>query len=146
METAYYITARPSRLDRPRGRHAFGTVRRLVAVHGTLSALVFMTIASLAVIDHTVTSFMWGRSAGVLASAAVIYWLTLLASKGARWAYLRVRILSSLMPIVIVAVDAVPGVCPAWFAGIQAVCALPLAGAAFISYGSGLRAAFPKSS
>ncbi|ANP56780.1 hypothetical protein AVL59_25975 [Streptomyces griseochromogenes] len=140
------MTAGASHPDHPRTQHALGTVKRLVAVYGALSTGVFMALAFLAVTDRTVTSFMWGRSFGLLASAAVIYWLTVVASKGARWAYLRVRVLSSLMPIVIVAVDMVPGICPAWFAGIQAACALPLAAAAVIGNGSALRAAFPKGS
>ncbi|MFD0168862.1 hypothetical protein ACFVJH_32680 [Streptomyces decoyicus] len=50
------------------------------------------------------------------------------------------------MPLAIIAVDMIPGICPTWFAMVQAACALPLAAAAFISNGSGLRAAFPKRS
>ncbi|MEV4583160.1 hypothetical protein AB0K16_59135 [Nonomuraea jabiensis] len=81
---------------------------------------------------------------GVLASAAVTYWLTVLAARGARWAYLRVRVISIVMPVAIVAVDMIPGICPMWFAMMQAVCALAVAAAAFVVNGSGLRAAFPK--
>ncbi|MFI6742492.1 hypothetical protein ACIBI9_57145 [Nonomuraea sp. NPDC050451] len=68
----------------------------------------------------------------------------ILAARGARWAYLRVRIISVVMPVAIVAVDMIPGICPVWFAMMQAVCALAIAGVAFVVNGSGLRAAFPK--
>lgn len=95
--------------------------------YGALSTAVLVTVAVLALTGHTVTSFMWGRSAGVLASAVVFYWLTVLAARGARWACLRVRILSVIMPLVIIAVDTAPGICPTWFAMVQATCALPLA-------------------
>ncbi|MFF4623798.1 hypothetical protein [Nonomuraea jabiensis] len=123
---------------------SFGKVKILVAAYGALSAAVLATVAALAITDQTVTSFMWGRSAGVLASAAVTYWLTVLAARGARWAYLRVRVISIVMPVAIVAVDMIPGICPLWFAMMQAVCALAVAAAAFVVNGSGLRAAFPK--
>ncbi|MCB5909797.1 hypothetical protein [Streptomyces pinistramenti] len=52
-----------------------------------------------------VTSFIRGRSAGVLASAAVTYRLTVLASRGTCWAFQRVRIIPVVMPPAIVAVD-----------------------------------------
>ncbi len=145
METTNHTTAEAAHLNHPRTQRAFGKAKTLVAAYGALSAAVLITVAILAISGRTVTSFMWGRSAGVLASAAVIYWLTVLASRGARWAYLRVRIISVIMPFVIIAVDMFPGICPAWFAMMQAACALALAAAAFISNGSTLRAAFPRS-
>jgi hypothetical protein len=80
----------------------------------------------------------------VLASAAVTYWLTVLASRGARGAYLRVRVISIVMPLAIIGVDLIPGVTTVWFAMMQATCALAIAAAAFIVNGSRLRAAFPR--
>ncbi|MFF1648550.1 hypothetical protein [Streptomyces sp. NPDC058240] len=71
--------------------------------------------------------------------------LTVLASRGARWAHLRIRIISIVMPLGIVAVDMIPGVCPAWFAVMQAACTLAIAAAAFVINGSALRAVFPTS-
>ncbi|MEV6041079.1 hypothetical protein AB0L65_58955 [Nonomuraea sp. NPDC052116] len=123
---------------------SFGKVKILVAAYGALSVVVLATVAVLAISGQTVTSFMWGRSAGVLASAAVTYWLTVLAARGTRWAYLRVRVISIAMPVAIVAVDMIPGICPMWFAAMQAVCALPIAAAGFVVNGSALRAAFPR--
>ncbi|MEU0569769.1 hypothetical protein ABZ297_30930 [Nonomuraea sp. NPDC005983] len=145
METTTHTTAEAAPLDHPRTRRAFGKVKILVAAYGALSAAVLITVAILAINDQTVTSFMWGRSAGVLASAAVTYWLTVLASRGARWAYLRVRIISIIMPPAIIAIDLIPGILPAWFVMMQAACALAIAAAAFIVNGSRLRAAFPRS-
>lgn len=48
------------------------------------------------------------------------------------------------MPIAIVGVDLIPGVCPRWYAAMQVVCMLPVVRAAFAVRGSALRAAFPK--
>ncbi|MFE5736061.1 hypothetical protein [Streptomyces celluloflavus] len=146
METADHTTpeAEPAHLDHPRNQRAFGRTKTLVAVYGALAAAVLGTVVIRALTGQPVTSFMWGRSAGVLASAAVTYWLTVLAARGARWAYLRVRIISVVMPVAIIAVDLIPGVCPPWFALMQATCALAIAATAFVVNGSGLRAAFPK--
>ncbi|GAA3120345.1 hypothetical protein ACFQ0X_05490 [Streptomyces rectiviolaceus] len=124
----------------------FGKVKVLAAAYGALSAAVLITVAVLAVTGQTATSFMWGRSAGVLASAAVTYWLTVLASRGARWAYLRVRIISIVVPITIVSIDMIPGALPLWFVALQVACALTIGATAFLVNGSALRAAFPKSS
>ncbi|MEU7830008.1 hypothetical protein [Nonomuraea sp. NPDC049129] len=130
--------------NHPGIQRAFGKAKILVAVYGALSAAVLITVAILAITGHTVTSFMWGRSAGVLASAAVTYWLTVLAARGARGAFLRVRIISIVMPVAIIGVDLIPGVTTAWFAMLQATCALAIAAVAFIVNGSRLRAAFPR--
>jgi hypothetical protein len=130
-------------LTHPGTQRAFGKAKIFIAAYGALSAAVLITVAILAITGHTVTSFMWGRSAGVLASAAVTYWLTVLAARGARGAYLRVRVISIVMPLAIVGVDLIPGATTAWFAMLQATCALAIAAAAFIVNGSRLRAAFP---
>ncbi|AWN31140.1 hypothetical protein [Streptomyces sp. NEAU-S7GS2] len=145
MGTASHTTAETAHLNRPHPHRAFGRVKALVAAYGALSAAVLITVVVLASTGHTVTAFMWGRSAGVLASAAVAYWLTVLASRGARGAYLRVRIISVVVPIAIVAIDMIPGALPPWFVLMQVGCALVLGATAFLVNGSGLRAAFPVS-
>jgi len=142
MGTTRRTTAEPARLGHPQAQQAFGRAKILVAAHGALSAAVLAAVAVRALTGHPVTSFLWGRSAGVLASAAVTYWLTVLAARGARWAFLRVRVISVLMPLVIVGVDLIPGLCPAWFALVQATCALAVGAAAFVVNGPLLRAAF----
>ncbi|MEU0632315.1 hypothetical protein [Streptomyces sp. NPDC005989] len=49
-----------------------------------------------------------------------------------------------IMPIAIIGVDLIPGVCPPWYAVTQAVCMVPVIRVAFITRGSALRAVFPK--
>ncbi|WP_407285293.1 hypothetical protein [Streptomyces sp. BP-8] len=144
METTQRTTVEPTHPNRPDTRPAFGKVKILVAAYGALSAAVLVTVVVLALTEQPVTSFMWGRSAGVPASAAVTYWLTVLAARGARWAYLRIRIISIIMPPVIIAIDTIPGALPVWFIVMHGACAIALAAAAFIVNGSGLRTAFPK--
>lgn len=145
METITHTTAEAAHLDHPDTRRAFGKVKILVAAYGALSVAVLIAVLVLASTGHAVTGFMWGRAAGLFASAAVTYWLTVLAARGKRWAYLRVRIISMIVPVALIAMDMIPGILPAWFVAIQVAGALVIAAAAFIVNGSGLRAAFPKS-
>ncbi|MGX7760163.1 hypothetical protein ACWQ06_16100 [Streptomyces angustmyceticus] len=144
METTRRTTGEPARLGDPQTQRTFGRAKFLVAAYGALSAAVLAAVAVRALTGHPVTSFLWGRSAGVLASAAVTYWLTVLAARGARCAFLRVRLVSVVMPVAIVGVDLIPGVCPAWFALAQATCALAVGAAACVVNGPLLRAVFPR--
>jgi hypothetical protein len=75
----------------------------------------------------------------------VTYWLTGLASRGSRSAYLRVRLVSVVVPTAIVAIDLIPGALPPWFIALQVAGALALAPTAFIVNSRELRAGFPKS-
>jgi hypothetical protein len=65
----------------------FSLVKKLAAMYGVISGIVIGTVVVLAVAGQPVTSFMWARSATVLASALVTYWLVDRASKGSRAAY-----------------------------------------------------------
>ncbi|WNV86871.1 hypothetical protein [Umezawaea sp. Da 62-37] len=130
--------------DKPDTRQAFGTVKLLVAAYGAVSAAVFTAVVVLSITGHAVTSFMWGRASGVLASAAVTYWLVTLAARGSRSAYVRVRIISVVVPIAIIVIDLVADGLPTWFVVVQVACALAVGATAFIVNGSRLRGAFPK--
>ncbi|MEU8682585.1 hypothetical protein [Streptomyces sp. NPDC048611] len=144
MKTTGRTTVGSAPLHHPPVQRALGTTRSLLGAYGALSAVVFTAVAVLALSGRAVTPFMWGRAAGVLGSAVVTYWLAVRASRGARWAYVRVRVISVVVPFVIIGIDTVPGVLPAWFVMMQAACALALGASAFLVNGSRLRAAFPK--
>lgn len=53
---------------------------------------------------------------------------------------------NDILPIAIIGVDLIPGVCPAWYAAMQAIGALPLIAVAFLTRGRQLRSAFPRQS
>ncbi|MFD1542403.1 hypothetical protein [Nonomuraea guangzhouensis] len=144
METPDRTTAEAGYVNHPHTQQAFGKVKRFVAVYGAFSVAVLIVIVILSVTGREVTSFMWGRTGGMFASAVVTYWLAVLASRGARWAYVRVRIISVIVPIAIIAIDGIPGALPLWFVALQVAGALALVPAAFIVNRSELRAAFPK--
>jgi hypothetical protein len=128
METISHTAHR----NHPSTQRAFDKVKALVAAYGALSAAVLITVVVLAMTGHEVTSFMWGRSGGVLASAVITHWLTVRAARGARWAFRRVRIISVIAPIAIIAVDLIAAALPPWFVVLQIACAIALAPVAFI--------------
>ncbi|MFI6048551.1 hypothetical protein ACIBCO_00510 [Streptomyces violascens] len=128
---------------RPHIQLSFHKAKLIVAAYGALSAVVLLAVVIRALTGHTVSSFMWGRAGGVPASAAVTYWLTAVAAQGKRWAYVRVRVISVVVPIAIVAVDVIGGL-PGWFVAMQVVCALTIGATAFVVNGPDVRAAFPK--
>ncbi|MFK4268019.1 hypothetical protein [Streptomyces milbemycinicus] len=144
MATTDRTTATTDHVTRPDVRRAFDTVKKLVMVYGAFSVAVLVVVVVLSVMGREVTSFMWGRTGGMFASAVVTYWLTVVASRGARWAYIRVRIIAVVVPIAVIAIDSVPGALPLWFVVLQIAGALALAPTAFIVNRRELRAAFPK--
>ncbi|QWF80715.1 hypothetical protein [Amycolatopsis sp. CA-230715] len=119
--------------------NVFDTVKKSVAAYGAFSVAVLATVVVLSVTGHEVSSFMWGRSAGMFASAVVTYWFAVLAARGKRWAYVRVRIISVLAPIALVAVDSIPGALPLWFVVLQIAGAVALLPAAFLVNGRAVR-------
>jgi hypothetical protein len=128
----------------PYVQNAFQKVKTLVAVYGAFSATVLITVVILAITGQQVNSFMWGRAAGMFASAIVTYWLTTQAAQGKRWAHIRVRLISVIVPIAVIALDSIPGALPLWFIVLQVAGALAFLPAAFIMNRPSMRAAAPK--
>ncbi|MFD7666111.1 hypothetical protein [Streptomyces sp. NPDC059788] len=139
------ITAGAAHLDHPDSKRAFETVRKCVTLYGVLCALVLLAVAAVAISGHTVSTFMWVRAAVLLAIAPVLHRLTVRAAQGARRPFERVRALTAIMPVAIVGVDAIPGVCPLWYGVLQGLCSVPLIAAAFRTRGPALRTASPRS-
>jgi hypothetical protein len=119
-------------------------VKTLVAVYGAFGTAALAVVVVLAVTGNAVSGFMWGRAAGMFVSALVAHRLTALAQGGSRPAYLRVRVISVVMPIAVIAIDGVPGILSPWFAALQIAGALALLPAAFLTNGRRLRSAFSK--
>ncbi|MEV0825010.1 hypothetical protein [Nonomuraea rubra] len=128
----------------PRVQGAFGTAKNGIKVYGALSTAALLAVVVVSSSGQTVNTFMWVRAALLPAAAVLIYRLTVSASRGSRRAFERVSALTVIMPIAIIGVDLIPGICPLWYAAMQVVCMLPVIRVAFITRGSALRAAFPK--
>jgi cytochrome bd-type quinol oxidase subunit 2 len=144
METNKHTTE-AALLNSPRTQEAFDTAKNGVKVYGALSAVALLAVIVVSTSGHMVNTFMWVRAVLLPVVAVLIYRMTISASRGSRRAFERVSALAVIMPIAITGVDLIPGVCPPWYAVMQAVCMLPIIRVAFITRGSALRAAFPKS-
>jgi len=144
METNPHTTADAALLNTARAQRAFDTAKSSIKIYGALSAVALLAVIAVSSSGHMVNTFMWVRAVLLPLVAVLIYRLTVSASRGSRRAFERVRALAVIMPIAIIGVDLIPGVCPPWYAVMQVVCMLPIIRVAFITRGSALRAAFPK--
>ena len=126
------------------GTLALGKVETSFKAYTVLSAIALTAVAAVAVNGHTVNTFMWVRGLLLPVVAVLLYRTSLAASRGSRRAFDRVRALTLIMPIAIIGVDLIPGVCPLWYAALQTVCMIPVIAAAVTTRGPALRAAFPK--
>ncbi|MEU7799676.1 hypothetical protein AB0J14_27210 [Micromonospora arborensis] len=131
-------------LERPDTRRAFRTVTNSIKVYAVLSAVALVAVIVVSSSGHLVNTFMWIRAVLLPVAAPLIYQIAVSASRGSRRAFERVAALTVIMPIAIIGVDVIPGVCPPWYAVLQVVCMLPIIRIAFVTRGSALRAAFPK--
>ncbi|MGW5423633.1 hypothetical protein [Streptomyces sp. NPDC003943] len=122
---------------------AFGTVRRCFALYGAVATAGLVGVVVLAGTGHSVNAFMWIRAVLLPLVAVVLHRQAVAASRGSRRAYERVSQVSVVLPVAIVGVDLIPGVCPPWYAAMQVVCMLPVVAVAVVSRGSAVRAAFP---
>jgi len=120
------------RADEARVRWIFDTVKKCVVVYGVIGAIIVETLGVVSWSGGDVSTFMWVRAAILLAITPVFSWLTVRASRGMRKSFERLRLVSIILPVAIVVVDLIPGLCPAWYAGMQAVSALALAAVAVL--------------
>ncbi|MFC6064277.1 hypothetical protein [Streptomyces ochraceiscleroticus] len=144
METHTRTTPEAALLNNPRIQRTFGTTKSSIKVYGALSTVALLAVIAVSISGHMVNTFMWVRAVLLPVVAVLIYRMTGSASRGSRRALERVRALAAIMPIAIIGVDLIPGICPPWYAVLQTVCMLPIIRVAFLTRGSALRAAFPQ--
>ncbi|MEU8323541.1 hypothetical protein AB0C33_34690 [Nonomuraea sp. NPDC048881] len=137
------LTTATTALGDARAQEALATVKKCVTLFGAVGVIVLGVVAVMAFTGGEASGFMWVRGVVLVAMAALIHRMTVRAAEGSYKAFDRVRTLSTVMPIAIIGVDLIPGLCPAWYAVLQGLSALALAGVAVITRGAALRAAFP---
>ncbi|MET8543804.1 hypothetical protein ABZW03_24605 [Kitasatospora sp. NPDC004799] len=124
----------------------FTTVKKCIVLFGAIGAVVLATVAVMAATGHGTTPFLWIRGAILLAITPFLHRLaTRAATEGSYRAFDRLRTLATVMPIAVIAVDLIPGLCPPWYAVLQGLSALALVAVAVLTRTPTLRAAFPKS-
>ncbi|MEV7542855.1 hypothetical protein [Streptomyces sp. NPDC089915] len=142
--TTKTATADPALLDTPAAQAAFATTRTTVKVYAALTTAALLAVVAVAATGHMVNPFMWTRAALLPLIALLLHRLTASTARGSHRAFERLRTITVVFPIAIVGVDLIPGVCPWWYAALQALCVLPALRIAVTLRGAALRAAFPK--
>jgi hypothetical protein len=136
------VVTSTEKLAHPRSQTAFRTVKQLAGGYLSLSVA---TLAAIIVLRHhtsMVNSAVWIRGSIVVVSALVTLALTLRAASGSRRAYLRLRIISTVMVLAIAIIIALPGPFPVWLKVEQGICGVLLIGVAAIVNGTHLRSVF----
>ncbi|MET8622447.1 hypothetical protein ABZW30_01580 [Kitasatospora sp. NPDC004669] len=127
-------------LGNSRTQHAFTTAKKCITLFGAVGVITLATVAVMASLGHETTPFMWIRGVIFPALAPVLLRVTAHAENGSPKAFGRIRTISTVMPIAIIGVDLIPGICPAWYAVLQGLSALALIPVAILLRSS----AFPK--
>jgi hypothetical protein len=113
-------------------RDAFQPIKVLVACYVGLGLLGLGATILLRDDPQRVNTAVWVRGTIVLATSALMYLLAEKASRGSRAAFIRLRIASSVVPLAIVVLVALPDPFPVWMKMQQALCAIVVAGAAVL--------------
>ena len=142
MNTQNAYTQSAADINHPRAVKAFRRIKLLVGGYVGISALTLVAIVLLRNHASEVNSAVWTHGIIVVASALATFSFAVLAARGARRAYLRLRIISVVMVVAIAVIIAVPGAFPLWMKIEQGVCGLFLIGVAVLVNGAHLRSLF----
>ena len=128
--------------NHPLTLQAFRSTKRLVGCYLGISALTLVAIALLRNHTSDVNSAVWTRGIIVVATAMLMFSFVLRAARGARRAYLRLRIASAVMVAAIAVIISLPGFIPLWMKIEQGGCGLILIGVVVVVNGKHLRSLF----
>lgn len=141
MTTQNRPAATPATLDASHG----GKFRTVKALAGTYLGISVATVAAVVALRNNtamVTDAVWVRTVIVLVSSLFTVLLSVRAGRGARRAFLRLRILTGVMTVAIAVIIALPGTFPTWLKIEQGGCGLLLLGIVALVNGKALRSAF----
>ena len=125
-------------------RSVFRPVLILLAGFVIVSAATLTVLVAVFVNGVVVGTAVWIRCSFVLASAIVLLLAASFAARGARAAWIRLRIISPIVVAVIVVIVAIPGFLPDWARIEQIVCCLMVLPVAILVNRSRARRLFPK--
>jgi hypothetical protein len=125
-------------------RDAFQPVKALVASYIGLALLGFGATMLLRDQPQLVNTAVWVRGSIVLATSALLYLIAVAAARGSRSAYVRLRVISVVVPLAIVVIVALPDPFPVWMKVQQGLCALAVAGVAILANRRAVRAHFAR--
>lgn len=139
MNTPGLIT---ERLNQPRTRAMFRSVKLLVGCYLGLSVLTLAAAFLLRNNAAIVTPAVWIRGTIVAASALLTTLFAAQMARGSNSGHLRLRIVSAVMLVAIVTIIMLPGLFPLWMKIEQGVCGLLLLGIVVVVNGKQLRSTF----
>ena len=126
----------------PRVARNFDLAKKLIVIYGVAGAILLGTLVVIVVAGGDSSTFMWVRASILLALTPLLSRLAMRAEQGRTSSLERLRLLATVVPVAIIGVDLIPGVCPTWYAAMQAVSALALVPIAFLMRRPEIRAAF----
>ena len=129
-------------LDHPAVRASLRLVRQLVGAYLALSVATLAAVAALHGHPNLVTPAVWVRGTIVVASALLTAAFARRAAGGSARAYLRLRLVTAIMLVAVVAIVALPGTFRVWMKVEQSVCGLLLLAVVVVANRPGVRAAF----
>ena len=124
----------------------FDLAKKLIVIYGVAGAILIGTLVVIVVAGSEPSVFMWVRATILLAMMPFLSMFAVRAEQGRTSSLQRLRLLTTVLPVVIIGVDLIPGVCPTWYAAMQAVSALALAPIGFLTRRPEIRDAFPDQS
>ena len=124
----------------------FDLAKKLIVIYGVAGAILIGTLMVIVVAGGEPSVLMWVRSTILLAMMPFLSMFAVRAEQGRTSSLQRLRLLTTVLPVVIIGVDLIPGVCPTWYAAMQAVSALALAPIGFLTRRPAIRDAFPDQS
>jgi hypothetical protein len=119
-------------------------VLTLLAGFLVVSAAMEAVLVALTTTNGTVDIAIWIRCSLVLASSIVLLLLAVVAVRGSRPAWLRLRIISPIVVAAVVVVVSIPGFLPDWVRVEQGVCGALVLGVAILVNLPRARALFPR--
>ena len=120
----------------------FDLAKKLIVIYLVAGAILLGTLVVIVVAGGKPTVFMWVRATILLALMPLLSMFAVRAERGRTSSLQRLRLLTTVLPVAIIGVDLIPGVCPSWYAAMQAVSALALAPVGFLTRRPEIRAAF----
>jgi hypothetical protein len=143
MTDSNHISAEVPEVADPRVARYFDLAKKLIVIYGVAGAILFGTLVVSVVAGGATSGFMWVRAAILLGMTPLLYLFAVRAEQGRTSSLQRLRLLTTVLPVAIIGVDLIPGVCPSWYAAIQALSALALVPIAFLTRRREIGAAFP---
>jgi hypothetical protein len=101
---------------------------------GVWNTVVLAIVIASAIAGAALSSFMWVRAGILVAAAPVLVRLARKAGRAGGTALVRLRATAGILPVAVIAVDAIPGVAPLWYAVLQGIGALLLVPVAVIAW------------